>query len=440
MIRRRFQSILYFLGILAIPSISFAQERTEKKLGLNELFELVEQNHPTLKVSQSDIAISTQNIEVAKNQLLPEIALGAQAYYLGDVNLLDTNFSNTMKVDMPHFGNKFSVEARQLIWKGGVVQNAIEIQNLRKDLTELSYEGNEQNIKLLTLGYYLDLFKLHNQEQVYVKNIELAKQRLENINKFYTQGMITRNDVIRGELQLSNLNLALQVIQNNKAILNKQITTALGLDDQTLIIPDENVIEQANAIEDINFYRNEAQYHPIVKQTEKAIEIYKTSEKISRADMMPALSVFAGNTLQRPLTSSTPAVDMYSNGWSAGLSLNFNLDALFKAPKKIALNRLEQEKAINQSNEAKQMIDIAVNAAYIKYNEALTQNNTLRVNKTLTEENYRIMESKYNNQLAILLDLIDASNAKLDAELQYVNSEITIAFSYYKLLKETGKL
>src|SRR5690554_6729016 len=183
MIRRRFQSILYFLGILAIPSISFAQERTEKKLGLNELFELVEQNHPTLKVSQSDIAISTQNIEVAKNQLLPEIALGAQAYYLGDVNLLDTNFSNTMKVDMPHFGNKFSVEARQLIWKGGVVQNAIEIQNLRKDLTELSYEGNEQNIKLLTLGYYLDLFKLHNQEQVYVKNIELAKQRLENINK-----------------------------------------------------------------------------------------------------------------------------------------------------------------------------------------------------------------------------------------------------------------
>src|SRR5690606_13873588 len=138
----------------------------------------------------------------------------------------------------------------------------------------------------------LDLFKLHNQEQVYVKNIELAKQRLENINKFYTQGMITRNDVIRGELQLSNLNLALQVIQNNKAILNKQITTALGLDDQTLIIPDENVIEQANAIEDINFYRNEAQYHPIVKQTEKAIEIYKTPEKISRADMMPALSVF----------------------------------------------------------------------------------------------------------------------------------------------------
>jgi len=64
----------------------------------------------------------------------------------------------------------------------------------------------------------------------------------------------------------------------------------------------------------------------------------------------------------------------------------------------------------------------------------------LAKNKDLTEENYRIMESKYNNQLAILLDMIDASNAKLDAELQYTNSEINIVFAYYKLLKESGKM
>ena len=45
------------------------------------------------------------------------------------------------------------------------------------------------------------------------------------------------------------------------------------------------------------------------------------------------------------------------------------------------------------------------------------------------------MESKYNHQLAILLDLIDASNAKLDAELQFA-----MVNAYYKLLKETGTL
>ena len=230
--------------------------------------------------------------------------------------------------------------------------------------------------------------------------------------------MVTRNDVIRGELQLSNLKLALQVVQNNQSILNKQLTVALGLDEGVKIIPDESIVTESLEISPLASYYGDLVNHPTIKQTEKVVDIYAVSEKISRSDMMPSLSAFAGNTLQRPITTSNPAMDMYTNGWSAGLSLNFNIDALFKAPKKIQLNRLEKEKAIRQSNEVSEMMKVAVNAAYIKYNEALTQNNTLKVNKDLAAENYRIMESKYNNQLAILLDLIDASNAKLDAELQ----------------------
>lgn len=440
MIHSKIKKMVFALGIFLSPVCVNAQESNIKTLSVPELFELVKANHPTLKVSEADIKIAEQNIAVAKNQFLPEISTGIQGYYLGDAHVIDKDFSNSTRVDMPHFGNKFSVEARQLIWKGGVVRNAVEIQNLKKDLSELNYESNELNIKLLSVGYYLDLFKLYNQEKVYLKNIELAEQRLENINKFYNQGMVTRNDVIRGELQISNLKLALQVVQNNQKILNKQLTVALGLDENTLIIPDETIISNSLKVGSLFDYYNDLGNHPTIKQTEKAADIYSVSEKISRSEMMPALSAFGGNTLQRPITTVNPAMDMYTNGWSTGLSLNFNIDALFKAPKKIQLNRLEKEKAKRQSNEASEMLKVAVNAAHIKYNEAVTQNNTLKVNKNLTDENYRIMESKYNNQLAILLDLIDASNAKLDAELQYANSEINIVFAYYKLLKEVGTL
>lgn len=440
MILRRIKYIVVSLVVFAVSFSVQAQENRLQTLSIPELFDLVKKNHPNLKVSAADIQIAEQNIAVAKNQMLPEISTGLQASYLGDSYIIDKDFSNSKRVELPHFGNKFSVEARQLIWKGGVVRNAIEIQNLTKELSELSYEDNELNIKLLSLGYYLDLFKLYNQEKVYLKNIDLAKQRLENINKFYEQGMVTRNDVIRGELQLSNLNLALQVVQNNQKILNKQLTVALGLDESVVIIPDESILDSKAQLVEVEDYKNDLQNHPLVRQTQKAIDVYEVSEKISKSEMLPSLSAFAGNTLQRPITTTSPAMDMYNNGWSAGLSLNFNIDALFTAPKKIKLNRLEKQKAIDQANEVSQILDIAVTAAYIKYNESLTQNSTLKVNKDLSEENYRIMESKYNNQLAILLDFIDVSNAKLDAELQYANSEINIVFAYHKLLKEAGTL
>jgi len=432
-----------FLWVIAFgfsTATVHAQQPVEKKLSVEELFSLVIQNNPSLSVSKADIEIARQGIEVAKIDQLPDFNVNASAMYIGDATILDKNLSNATKVDMPHFGNIYSLEASQLIWKGGTVKNAIKAKSLQADLASLRYLSDEQDMKLLSLGYYLDLYKLYNQADVYRQNIDLAKQRLENINRFFQQGMVTRNDVIRGELQISNLNLNLQMIENNRLILNKQLTVALGLPEEVQIIPDEGILNETSDVDNLESYQSAVQNHPSVLMTKKAVEIYEVSDKIIKAQRMPSLALFGGNTLQRPITSSSPALDMYSNGWNVGLSLNFNIGSLYKTPKKIQLGQYEIERAYAQANEAEQMIGIAVNGAYIKYNESLTQNETFGKNRDLADENYRIMESKYNNQLAILLDMIDASNTKLDAELQHTNSEINILFAYYRLLKESGKL
>lgn len=417
-----------------------AQYNSQRKLSVTELFDLARANHPNLQVWKADVAAAKQSVEVAKVAQLPNITAGLQGYYIGDGLIIDKDFSNSTNVDMPHFGNTFSVDASELIWKGGTVRNSIRSQSLREELAELNYQNNEQAIKLLVLGYYLDLYKLLNQKVVYQQNIKLAEQRLENIKKFYNQGMVTRNDVIRGQLQISNLTLALQVLENNRQILNKQLTVALGLPETAEILPDESILQSIPQASLLDEYKSYVQQHPAVLMAEKSVDLYDLSEKITKAEMVPTLSAFAGNRLARPITSALPALDMYFNSWSAGLSLNFNLDALYKTPKRIKQIQFEKNRALAQENEIKQNIDVSVNAAYIKYNEALTQNSTLKTNMELADENYRIMNSKYNNQLAILLDLIDASNAKLDAELQFANSEISIVYAYYKLLRESGNL
>ena len=418
----------------------FAQKNLEKKITIAELFSLTLENNPTLSVSKANVKIAEQDVKVARNMQLPDLNISANALYIGDATILDKDFSNATKVDMPHFGNTYSLEATQLIWKGNIVRNTIQIKSLQEDLATLSYLSNEQNIKLLALGYYLDLYKLQNQASVYRENIELAEQRIRNINRFYDQGMVTRNDVIRGELQISNLNLTLQVIENNIQILNKQLTVAMGLPEETQIVADDSALSEHPEISLLKIYQNDVKSHPSLLIAQKSVEIYETSEKITKSERMPTLAAFAGNSLQRPITTSSPVLDMYSNGWNVGLSLSYDIGSLYKTPKKIRLNKYEVERAEAQAYETEKMIGVAVNAAYIKYNETITQNKTLEKNRELADENYRIMESKYNNQLAILLDMIDASNAKLEAELQYTNSDINIIFAYYKLLKESGKL
>ncbi len=433
-------SYLFLIICVSFSGALFAQKNLEKKITIAELFSLTLENNPTLSVSKANVKIAEQDVKVARNMQLPDLNISANALYIGDATILDKDFSNATKVDMPHFGNTYSLEATQLIWKGNIVRNTIQVKSLQEDLASLSYRSNEQNIKLLALGYYLDLYKLQNQSGVYRQNIALAQQRLENINRFYVQGMVTRNDVIRGELQISNLNLTLQVIENNIQILNKQLTVAMGLPQETQIIADDSALREHREMSLLEINQNDVQSHPSLLMARKSVEIYETSEKITKSERMPALVAFAGNSLQRPITTSSPVLDMYSNGWNVGLSLSYDIGSLYKTSKEIRLNKYEVERAEAQAYETEKMIGVAVNAAYIKYNETITQNKTLEKNRELADENYRIMESKYNNQLAILLDMIDASNAKLEAELQYTNSDINIIFAYYKLLKESGKL
>lgn len=433
-------SYLFLIICVSFSGALFAQKNLEKKITIAELFSLTLENNPTLSVSKANVKIAEQDVKVARNMQLPDLNISANALYIGDATILDKDFSNATKVDMPHFGNTYSLEATQLIWKGNIVRNTIQVKSLQEDLASLSYRSNEQNIKLLALGYYLDLSKLQNQADVYRQNIALAQQRMENIDRFYGQGMVTRNDVIRGELQISNLNLTLQVIENNIQILNKQLTVAMGLPEETQIVADDSALSEHPEISLLKIYQNDVKSHPSLLIAQKSVEIYETSEKITKSERMPTLAAFAGNSLQRPITTSSPVLDMYSNGWNVGLSLSYDIGSLYKTPKKIRLNKYEVERAEAQAYETEQMIGVAVNAAYIKYNETITQNKTLEKNRELADENYRIMESKYNNQLAILLDMIDASNAKLEAELQYTNSDINIIFAYYKLLKESGKL
>lgn len=435
----RYHHFTVMLFCLCFFSVS-AQEEKQLKISIDHLFDLVVQNNPTLRTSKTAVSVAKSEIAIAKNSQLPDFKISANAMYIGDGTLLDKGFSEIKHIDIPSFGNNYNLEATQLIFNGATVKNAVKVKTLQEQISQLSYDATEQNIKLIVLSYYLDIFKLQNQINVYLKNIDLAKQRINNINRFFEQGMVTKNDVIRAELQLSNLTLALQVIQNNKQIINNQLTTAIGQDKNLEIVADDTILKQALLVDQIQHYLDLVDTHPSVQIAESGIKISQIAQRISKGQYFPTLAAFASSSLNRPITSSSPALDAYANNWNVGLSLSYTISSLYKNAKHVAMNNYQIQSVQQQKTEITQQIDLAVRASYIKYLEAKTQNETLEQNKNLAEENYRIMESKYNNHLAILLDMLDASNMKLDAELQLTNSEINIVYNYYKLLKDTGRL
>ncbi len=420
------------------PALFFSQEI--KQMTANEVAELALQNHYQLKVSAQNINIAKQQTDITKLQKLPSVVASTTQFYLGNVVAIDKDFSNSTTIPMPHYGSTYGVQATQLIFKGGLVNKSIEMAGLREQLSELDLEKNKQDVKFLVISNYLDVYKIINQQSVFNNNKKLAQQRLKNINDFYKQGMITRNEVIRGELALKNLDQGILTLANNRKILNYNLNVALGLPSDTEIIPVENLGNKESGI-GMDYYLNLAHdSNPQLKSAQTNIGVADKNIEIIKTDRMPTLSGFGGYSLQRPITARNPVLDMYSSGWQGGISLSYNIDNLYKTKEKVKLGEMQKNQANDALTLTQQNIDMNVNASYIKYQEAIQQADILNDAKNLADENYKITEAKYLNQLAVQAEMIDAQNQKLQSELDFANAEINVLYQYYNLLKSTGTL
>ena len=60
--------------------------------------------------------------------------------------------------------------------------------------------------------------------------------------------------------------------------------------------------------------------------------------------------------------------------------------------------------------------------------------------QTLAQQNYDVMNARYLSQLALVTDMVDASNLKLNAELSEVDARINIVYAYYRMKYVAGEI
>ena len=103
-------------------------------------------------------------------------------------------------------------------------------------------------------------------------------------------------------------------------------------------------------------------------------------------------------------------------------------------------SRIATRRAVDSYEAAKEDISLGINADYIKYLEAYEELKTQEKSVELANRNYNITSTRFSADMALLTDMIDAANSKLDAEQQLVNARINIIYYYYKLLFTSGKI
>jgi outer membrane protein TolC len=435
--------MIFFVGVITLLTINFAQAQTNdsKVISIGEMFSLADQNSKSLRPSASGILEAQEAINVAKNAWLPEVEASLSLAYLGDGYLLDRDFSNGMTAPIPHFGNNFALKVTQVIYSGGAIPNGIAIAELQAANAKLGLDNSRNNVRFMLVGYYLDLFKQRNLLRVYEMNIEQTKQVLKDIRTKGNEGIMLKNDITRYELLLANLELATIQIQNALDILNTHLTTTLGLPNDTRVEPDTTILSQALPTDSKEYWATAAVgSSPALKQMTLAMQITEHQDKIIRSERLPKVALVAGNNFDGPITVEVPPINKNFNYWYVGVGVSYKLSSLYTTKHSINRNKFTMQRTAEQYDAAKEQTELAIKTDYIKYLEAYEALRTQQKSVELANQNYNVVSNRYKNDMALITDMLDASNSKLAAEVQLANAQINIVFDYFKLLYISGTL
>lgn len=410
-------------------------------LTLEHMFTLADENSKTIQVENVARSEAQQAVRVAQNGRLPDIELSLSASYLGNGCLMDRDFTNGQNIKMPHFGNNLAIKATQLIYGGGVVNTGIAMAKLKEEMASVNMEATRSRVRFMLTGFYLDLYKLQNVLKVYDRNIELAKVVIADTKARNEAGVVLQNDITRYELLLKNLELGRKRVSNSVEILNYDLVTILGLPSETSIQPDTTLLTQSFPVQDMAYWQQLAENEAYsVKQSALAVEMSQKNEKMVRAERLPSVALVAANHFDGPITIEVPVIDKNFNYWYVGVGVSYKLSSLYKSGKNIKRARISTDVNRRRREEVLEQTSLAVQADYTQYMEAYDEVSTLEKNVQLAKENYEVTETRYRNEMALVTEMLDASNQLLDAELQLANARINVIFNYYKLKKTSGNL
>ena len=437
---------------------TYAQHR----MSLQTLFDLADQQSQRIKVSEAALKAAEEGVASAKSALLPSVEFSLQGSYTGNAFLMSRGFSasgtteyvvpglgpqqvQNGKQPTPHWGNSFTAQASQVIYAGGAIRSGIEMARLGRQLAELDVEKNRQEVRFLLTGYYLDLCKLQNQQQVIEKNMELTEKVIEQMKARRAQGTVLKNDLTRYELQLQSLLLAKTQVGDAQKIIRHQLSTVIHLpegedfDVDAQSLEEEGVALKALTSEEL-WQQTAAENNIDIRQASLATEMSEQKIRNTRAASRPSVAVVAENNLAGPYTSDLIPKDANVNVWFVGIGVKYPLSSLWK-------NKHDIRKAKHENTQARERVQLAregiENGVQVNYTNLLTSSVEVRTQEKqveLADQNYTVVKNRYDNDLALLTDMLDASNMKLSADMALVNARINMLYNYFKLKYITNTL
>ncbi|MEO8235008.1 MAG: TolC family protein, partial [Flavobacterium sp.] len=318
------------------------------------------------------------------------------------------------------------------IFNGFKLKNSISAsENLYKAETANAANTKEQ-LGIYVVELFAKLFQSQQTATLIEDNLKSAQQRTKDFSAMVDNGLMARNDLLKAQLQESNVQLSLDTANKNVSVINYQLVTLLQLPENTQIDIDIETIKndmQKNKTLETSGQRNDLE---ALSYQEKASE---AGIKVAKSGYYPSLALVGGY-----IAFDLKDVITVTNAMNVGVGLSYDLASIFKNGKEVKLAKSKSEQTKTAVTILTNKIKEETHEAQENYALSLKQNLVYTQAVEQATENYRIIKDKYDNSLSTTNDLLEADVQQLQTKINLALSQADIALKYYQLQFASGKL
>lgn len=419
----------------------FTASAQQRSLSLQEAIRLGLANSKTLKISQARIDAALVQYEQLRDRRLPS-GKAAYAYNHAEIPVNTLKIGDSQAIHLPNRADAFigTASLTETLLDAHRLKYAKEAQDLMIRIAKLDADADREDVAYAIINSYYNLYKVQQSQQVIRQNLEAANTQLKQATRFFEQGIVTKNDVLRFQLERSNIEISGADLEANRKIVTYDMNILLGLPEGTELAVSD-FVGQGNASRSLTALIDSAlSNREEIKTAGLRVEAAETSVKALRADQYPVLAVGANMYYINAGGKLLPAANSFILPISLSATLAWNFDKLWMNRNKVKEERIRQSEAEVAKSLSADRVKSDVNRNYQNYHTSLERIRIYEAALAQATENDKILENKYRENIASVTDRIDAQSQLFQTKINLELARADAALAWYALLKSTGIL
>jgi outer membrane protein len=454
MIRRLNKSIA-FLSLLALSVL--AQEK--KTLTIDQALQIGLENSKALRTSQFKVDAADARSSEANTYRLPTLKFNGTYTRLSKVDPTVLPFPGYGIVDNdPVAGhvslvpvlyplganvvNSYGLKAtvQQPLYTGGKISGAANAAEYLSDATKEDYKKDKAEVQYNIKASYWNLFRANEFKMFVDENVNQIKSHAKDAENLMKQGMLTSNDLMKVQVQLSDALVRQIDATNNVKLAMYALNNTLGLPLQTEIELASTIQITDRVWEDVDKLVSTAfENRPEVLGMNARVKAGESGLTSARGGWWPQIYLIGNYNYLRPNSRIFPTTDQFKETWDVTVSLSFDIWNWWQTGYQANQAQSQLAQAEEGLSMMKDGVMLEVTQSYLGVNQFKERKEVAEKGVKQAEENYRVTNDKYKNGLTSNSELLDAEVALLQSKLNLTQSLVDYELSMARLSKAIGE-